>query len=320
MADGRLDVQAVEQARKQPHATALRAAPGGNGALIRFRGRPIIATLPVATSISTRSITSIRRLQRSRPASEPSSSRSNRPSLPHGHGARPLPGHRDVQRRQVAEAGGLRGAAVSPVGLGVADGSGEAGPSGSDGSGVSSTSGADVQSGGGVSSGCSVSSGSGGEGRVEEVVGRGDRRAEPELRREHQQERRRATTARASPGRRSVRVASTLAAMRQMASAMLMIASAGRTPGVTTQARIAVNPPPRTARAARPRAGHRREEQDRRAAPPEEQVARAGHDQVEDARDRESPSGGIASLLDGAGSLVTGSLCNEFVSRGLVRK
>ena len=49
---------------RQPHATASRAGPGGNGALMRLRGMPIIATLPVATSISTSSITSIRLLQR----------------------------------------------------------------------------------------------------------------------------------------------------------------------------------------------------------------------------------------------------------------
>ncbi len=69
---------------RQPHFTASRAGPGGKGALIRFRGSPIIATLPVATSISTSIITSMRRLQRSMPASEPSSSRSKRPSLPQG--------------------------------------------------------------------------------------------------------------------------------------------------------------------------------------------------------------------------------------------
>ena len=69
---------------KQPHGLALRAAPGGSGTLIMFRGKPNIATRPVATSTSTRIITSMRRLQRSTPASDPSRSRSNLPSSPHG--------------------------------------------------------------------------------------------------------------------------------------------------------------------------------------------------------------------------------------------
>ena len=125
---------------KQPQATALRAGPGGSGAFWRLRGSPIIATLPVATSISTRSITSIRRLQRSGPASEPSRSRSKRPSLPHGTAPGPRPRDGDVEAgrlpmpdgpraaRRSASVGVARGRATSADGLASPRRSGGVGP------------------------------------------------------------------------------------------------------------------------------------------------------------------------------------------------
>ena len=68
----------------QPQRDASRAGPGGYGAFWMLRGMPTIATAPDLTSTSTSSITSLRRLQRLLPASDPMSSRSKRPSLPHG--------------------------------------------------------------------------------------------------------------------------------------------------------------------------------------------------------------------------------------------
>jgi hypothetical protein len=122
-----------------------------------------MATLPVATSISTKSMTSIRRLQRSVPASEPKRSRSNRPSSPHGtspgrvHGTdTPRPG-RVPEPLEWTTGGALLGVGVAPEGSGESLGS----PVGSSvGSSVGSVVGGSVASGGSVGSGSGVAFGS----------------------------------------------------------------------------------------------------------------------------------------------------------------
>ena len=98
----------------------------------------------------------MRRLQRFGPASEPISSRSKRPSSPHGFGARRVPRNADTERRQRAESaigrgsrspGLLRSRRIRP---GQADSSG----------GNDSSYGYGVQPGGGVIHGASVGAGS----------------------------------------------------------------------------------------------------------------------------------------------------------------
>ena len=233
----------LSSCRKQPHATASRAAPGGNGALMRLRGSPIIATLPVATSISTRSITSIRRLQRSGPASEPRRSRSKRPSLPHGtapgrcHGTVTF----EAGRPPVPEVIGV----CVTTGPMVAEGSGEAGPERLGRDPASPRHRARTSS---PAAACRPAAGSP-RGRVAKEESRkssGRRRSSSRATsgaRARGRTRPGAARANARRGRGVARVASNIAASRQIASAMLMRASSGSTPGVTTQAAIAVKPP-----------------------------------------------------------------------------
>ena len=112
----------------QPHAVASRAGPSGYGAFWRFRGRPIMATSPDATSTSTRSITSLRRLQRPSPASEPISRRSNRPSSPQGSAPARCQGTSASNAGSVPLPPSVGYGATSRVGVGdgvaAADGSG----------------------------------------------------------------------------------------------------------------------------------------------------------------------------------------------------
>src|SRR3954447_23361027 len=140
----------------QPHTDASRAAPGGYGAYWRLRGRPIIAVSPVLTSTSTSSITSLRRLQRPPPASDPMSRRSNRPSSPHGiapgrsHGT-DAPKFGNVPLPPSVGKGGI-------TGVGAGDGPRDADGAGlpPDGAGAASDGGS-VASGGSVGSGIGVS-------------------------------------------------------------------------------------------------------------------------------------------------------------------
>ena len=139
-----------------PQAAASRAGPGGYGAFWRLRGTPIIATLPVSTSTSTRSMTSVLRLQRPDPASDPISSRSNRPSSPQGGlGIGALPGHRGPERREGPIAA-IRGVRARWSAWATTWAQGEV-----DGDGVATTGrrrpGDSVSSGGSVNSGAGVS-------------------------------------------------------------------------------------------------------------------------------------------------------------------
>src|SRR4051794_20107413 len=136
----------------QPQTDASRAAPGGYGAYWRLRGRPIIAVWPVLTSTSTSSITSLRRLQRPPPASEPMSRRSNRPSSPHGIAPGRCHGTEAPNAGSVPLPPSLGNGGITGVGEGV-------GPTAAEGAGLPPDGAAPAADGGSVGSGGSVASG-----------------------------------------------------------------------------------------------------------------------------------------------------------------
>ncbi len=102
-----------------------------------------------------------------------------------------------------------------------------------------------------------------------------------------------ARTAATAPRFGERRDASTAAAIRHAAKRMLRIARIGSTPGVTANARIAVEPatgihPEQAGQEQEPR-----DHEDRGGTPaPEQRVSGAGQEQPEEAGDRESTHGG----------------------------